>query len=103
MTTTYADIETAMTGTLGDSEVIWKAYGTGAFRSTYFIRFGTPATYSRANVRAIAERIFERHPARPSLQAIRRDDKGHKGPWVSSGQFWSNDTVGEHYGFQEAK
>lgn len=92
----FADLEARMADTLVSPETTWKAYGQGAFGQSYFIRFGAPGSYSRSVVREIATRIFERHPARPSLQAIRRDDvKG--APWVPAGKFWGKQSVGTNY------
>lgn len=96
-----ADLEGKIAATLdAPGAVTWKAYGRGAFNSTFFIRFGTPPTYSRSVVREIAVRIFERHSARPSLYAIRRTDI-KDAPWVHTSQFRGIDQVGEHFGPSE--
>jgi hypothetical protein len=96
-TTTYPALDEKIAATLVEAEVTWKAYATGPFRKTFFIRFGTPASYSRTSVRRIAEAIFEKSEARPLLEAIRRDDRV-KGPWVPAGQFQGIQTAGDHFG-----
>lgn len=98
MTTTLADkIEDTITA---PDAVVWKVYARGPFGKPVFFRFGTPPTYTRAAVRAIAERLAERHALRPSVYRIRRDDKV-RGPWVNTAWFWSSKPAGEHYGIEE--
>lgn len=100
----FADLEALeavrMAATLADAETSWKAYGRGAFGQVFFIRFGAPGSYSRDVIREIAVRIFERHPNRPSLQAIRRDDV-KRAPWVPAGQFWGKQPAGTNYGIHD--
>lgn len=100
-TTTLAPLDELINDTLTQpNAVAWKVYAKGPFGKAVFFRFGTPPTYTRAQVREIAIRLAERHELRPSVYRIRRDDHT-KGPWVNIAWFWSSKPAGEHYGIEE--
>lgn len=80
-----AEMQAKIDATLSCPGVSWRAYGEDSEGHKHFVTFGTPEVYSRDSVRNVAERLFERHTAKPSLIAIRPAAK--KGcNWVPKGR-----------------
>lgn len=91
MTTTTLDfdgqLQEKINGTLGYS-IQWKAVARADDGRTYFVTFGTLEGYTQWNVRQIAVRLFERHPAHPVLYRIRRADLP-RARWIHASEFIS--------------
>lgn len=88
------DFQAKIDATVQEGELRFKAYGTDAQGHAHFVTFGTPGSYSRDNVRRIAERLFDKHAAKPHLVAIRRADKNQK-TWVQRNRIGGKAPVSE--------